>query len=68
MFPPDYSFRNLEALQEQAGNIQFANSDWASGWRGFIDGAIEQGGIVARRVSLGLHSLKEIEAYRSLSP
>lgn len=38
-------------LQRPIGRIAFANSDWANGWRGFIDGAIEQGIISARTVS-----------------
>tara|TARA_R110002096_G_scaffold434321_2_gene655528 strand:- start:4117 stop:5616 length:1500 start_codon:yes stop_codon:yes gene_type:complete len=37
-------------LQKKQGNIHFANSDWASGWRGFIDGAIEQGLVAAHQV------------------
>ncbi|KAL4879481.1 hypothetical protein BJY04DRAFT_229033 [Aspergillus karnatakaensis] len=50
MFPPDFSFKHLEALQQRAGNVLFASSDWASGWRGYIDGAIERGGLAARDV------------------
>jgi hypothetical protein len=34
-------------VKDQSLNIHvhvvFANSDWAVGWRGFIDGAIEEG-------------------------
>ena len=37
-------------MQKSQGDIHFANSDWANGWRGFIDGAIEQGIIAAQRV------------------
>lgn len=33
----------LEALRARHGNVFFANSDWAVGWRSFIDGAIEEG-------------------------
>lgn len=40
----------LEALRESHGNVQFANSDWAVGWRSFIDGAIEEGGRAAMEV------------------
>lgn len=31
------------ALRARHGSIIFANSDWAVGWRSFIDGAIEEG-------------------------
>ena len=40
----------LEALRESHGNVHFANSDWAVGWRSFIDGAIEEGGRGAMEV------------------
>ena len=43
MFRPDFSFKYLAALQQRHGNVLFASSVWADGWRGFIDGAIEQG-------------------------
>lgn len=34
---------SLDALRSRHGNVVFANSDWAVGWRSFIDGAIEEG-------------------------
>jgi monoamine oxidase len=40
---PKWATRNLEALQKPHGRVFMANADWAQGWRGFIDGAIEQG-------------------------
>jgi monoamine oxidase len=40
----------LQAAQLPEGNIHFAGSDVASGWRGFIDGAIESGVKVAREI------------------
>jgi monoamine oxidase len=40
----------LAALQAPAGRVVFASADWANGWRGFIDGAIEQGIAAARSV------------------
>lgn len=46
--------RNLKALQEPHGSIFMASSDWANGWRGFIDGAIEQGTRAAAKVKLAL--------------
>ncbi|PYI03580.1 FAD/NAD(P)-binding domain-containing protein [Aspergillus sclerotiicarbonarius CBS 121057] len=51
MFPPDYSFRYLYALRERHGNVFFASGDWAYGWRGFIDGAIEEGSRAAKDVA-----------------
>ncbi len=51
MFPKEFATRYLGALQEKHGNIWFASADWADGWRGFIDGAIEQGTVVAQRVA-----------------
>lgn len=41
--PPQLLSTSLDALRAQHGNIVFANSDWAVGWRSFIDGAIEEG-------------------------
>lgn len=35
--------RYLRELQQPRGRVIFASADWANGWRGFIDGAIEQG-------------------------
>lgn len=58
MFAPDSSFKHLKALQRRSGNVLFANSDWAVGWRGFIDGAIERGALAAYDVSLDLRPPK----------
>ena len=33
----------LQSLQEPQGRVIFASADWADGWRGFVDGAVEQG-------------------------
>lgn len=40
----------LAALREPHGRVHFAGADWAMGWRGFIDGAIESGTRVAQQV------------------
>ncbi|GAB3615929.1 flavin monoamine oxidase family protein [Okibacterium endophyticum] len=45
-----YLTRSLSALQQRHGRIQLAGSDIASGWGGFIDGAIESGLTAARRI------------------
>ena len=50
MFPPGFNFEHLAVLRNLEGHIIFANSDWASGWRGFIDGAIDRGGLAAKKV------------------
>ncbi|KAL4912931.1 hypothetical protein BDW62DRAFT_206007 [Aspergillus aurantiobrunneus] len=41
--PPRMLSTTLDALRSRHGNVVFANSDWAVGWRSFIDGAIEEG-------------------------
>lgn len=40
----------LENLQSPEGRVHLAGSDYANGWAGFIDGAIESGLNVARRI------------------
>ncbi|KAK4891675.1 hypothetical protein LTR27_009683 [Elasticomyces elasticus] len=47
---PDTMSRSLEPLQKPYKRIFFASADWADGWRGFVDGAIEQGTRVAVEV------------------
>lgn len=37
-------------LRRREGNVFFASSDSANGWRGFIDGAIQSGGETAHQV------------------
>jgi lysyl oxidase-like protein 2/3/4 len=40
----------LKELQKTDGRVIFASADWADGWRGFVDGAIEQGSVAAMEV------------------
>ncbi|KAI1373732.1 monoamine oxidase [Hypoxylon crocopeplum] len=47
---PGMATKYLEALRERHGNVLFASADWAAGWRGCIDGAIEEGGRVGKEV------------------
>ena len=54
MFPPRFSLKYLDALRERHGNVLFASADWALGWRGFIDGAIEEGARAARTIACEL--------------
>jgi len=42
---------SLRDLQQPSARIVFASADWANGYRGFIDGAIEQGLEAGRRVA-----------------
>ncbi|KAJ9629242.1 hypothetical protein H2204_008882 [Knufia peltigerae] len=42
-----YLTKYLAELQKRHGNVLMANSDWASGWRAFIEGAMEQGALAA---------------------
>ncbi|EDU44588.1 monoamine oxidase N [Pyrenophora tritici-repentis Pt-1C-BFP] len=41
--PPGLVVKHLGDMCKRHGNILFENSDWALGWRGFVDGAIEEG-------------------------
>ncbi|KAJ3543614.1 hypothetical protein NM208_g3486 [Fusarium decemcellulare] len=55
-FSPGIATKYLDALRERQGNILFASADWATGWRGFIDGAIEEGTRVAKELNEELRS------------
>jgi len=46
--------RYLRELQQPSARIIFASADWANGYRGFIDGAIEQGLEAARQAKVFL--------------
>jgi lysyl oxidase-like protein 2/3/4 len=45
---PNAISRYLAELQQPHGRVIFANADWADGWRGFVDGAIERGQVAVR--------------------
>ncbi|PYH76873.1 FAD/NAD(P)-binding domain-containing protein [Aspergillus uvarum CBS 121591] len=45
---PNSASVHLQELQKPHGRILFAGADWADGWRGFIDGAIERGQVAVR--------------------
>lgn len=53
---PAHMSKYLQELQKPHGRIFFASADWANGWRGFVDGAIERGILVAREVTEVLRS------------
>jgi monoamine oxidase len=58
---PGQKTRYLRELQRAEGRLVFASADWARGWRGFMDGAIEQGLSGARHARLLLaHERKEL--------
>lgn len=40
---PNSMTKYLQELQTRHGNVLFASGDWADGWRGFVDGALESG-------------------------
>ncbi len=50
MHRPGYLTECLAAFQKPQGRLNFAGSDFANGWGGFIDGAIESGLEAARSV------------------
>ncbi len=54
VFRPGQYTKYLKDLQQPEGRIIFGSADWANGWRGFIDGAIEQGVYAAREVKARL--------------
>jgi len=53
---PGCASNYLQELQRSEGRVIFASADWADGWRGFVDGAIEQGQQAAQRVVAALKS------------
>lgn len=57
MFDKGFATKYLTELQESHGNVEFASADWADGWRGFIDGAIEQGSRSALRIARNLREV-----------
>lgn len=51
-----YLSKNLEEMQRPEGRIFLAGADYANGWGGFIDGAIESGLTASRNVHEALTS------------
>jgi iron complex outermembrane receptor protein len=50
VFRPNQYSKYLKDLQATQGRVVFGSADWANGWRGSIDGAIERGLYAAREV------------------
>lgn len=46
----------LDELRKRQGNVLFASADWAVGWRGFIDGAVEDGARAAQVLAVELRA------------
>lgn len=59
--PPGLLLNHLDDMRRRHGNVLFANSDWALGWRSFIDGAIEEGTRVAFEVRKELADVTKIK-------
>ncbi|KAK4543046.1 hypothetical protein LTR36_005823 [Oleoguttula mirabilis] len=55
---PGMATKYLDALRERQGNVLFASADWSLGWRGFIDGGIEDGTRAAMELLPELRGLK----------
>lgn len=53
---PGMTTKYLQSLRERHGNVLFASADSSYGWRGFIDGAIEDGGRVSKVIDQELKS------------
>lgn len=51
MYRPHVLTKDFEALKRPEDHLFFASADIASGWRGFIDGAIESGLVAGRQVA-----------------
>ena len=60
--PPGLLADHLDDMRARHGNVVFANSDWALGWRSFIDGAIEEGTRAALEVR------KELDPFNQSKP
>lgn len=56
MYYTGYLTESLAELQRPEGLLHLAGSDFANGWGGFIDGAIESGLDAARAVSTALQA------------
>lgn len=62
MYRPGFAFKYMNALRRREGNVFFASGDWALGWRGFIDGAIEEGTRVAYEIKNELAASPTVKA------
>ncbi|OKP09723.1 Pseudooxynicotine oxidase [Penicillium subrubescens] len=58
---PNRFSRSVQELQKADGRVFFASADWADGWRGFVDGAIESGQKSANDVKEFLNSQHRVK-------
>jgi hypothetical protein len=60
-FAPGHMSKYTKELQKThgSGTIVMASADWSDGWRGFIDGAVDQGKRAALSISSLLSEVKE---------
>src|SRR5581483_4886578 len=56
VYRPNMVTKYIQELQKPEGNVFFASSDWANGWRGFIDGGIESGRNTGQKAVKSLRS------------
>ncbi|KAH7145922.1 hypothetical protein B0J13DRAFT_331771 [Dactylonectria estremocensis] len=56
---PGMATSYLDDLRRRQGRVLFASADWAMGWRGFIDGAIEDGANAAMELALEFRAAEE---------
>jgi monoamine oxidase len=59
-YRPGQVMKYSNQLQEPHGRVHFANSDLASGWAGWIDGAIESA-LRASEASNALLGISEVQ-------
>ncbi|MFE7837311.1 flavin monoamine oxidase family protein [Streptomyces sp. NPDC057474] len=59
MARPGHLEHALAELQRPEGRVRLAGGDYASGWAGYIDGALESGRRAAREISTALEKEKE---------
>lgn len=57
---PRMATEYLDVLRQRQGNVVFASADWAMGWRGFIDGGIEDGARAAKELADELQGLDQV--------
>lgn len=64
-YRPGQVLAHSNQIQQPHGRLAFANSDLASGWAGWIDGAIESGGRAARTVEGWLGKSSHVDHHRA---
>jgi monoamine oxidase len=65
MMRPNQLTRYLAELQRPEDGLHLAGSEYANGWAGFVDGAIESGMTTARHVAAALRADVAVPAGRA---